>query len=452
MQTEIPNFINYMKFGVELETLQSGFKHESDNAKSQIRLQYAQTLNEFRDSLMNENNKNILCKHYYHFEATPIIKSRERIPNATIYKCTNNIGGPTWTIDYDGSVMPNSSHPDLYGNTEIISPPLRVWIDDTKNYESTDFGAQVLNTVMNQILPAGGKIKYGNNDTASTHVHLSCINPLSDINYFKNPYYLLGIVLNWQKYQNVFYSLVSESRRSNQFCKKNPKLNSGLLKAMISAVSIGKFSSNSGGMIIKQIADNIAMDEYYKVDRKYGFNLQNLVSNGIGTIEVRIHHATSDPLEIYNWVLLLSLFINSVMKDVFNAMNIDNITKEDKIKYYESIYNSGDGSFDEFFDKFIKSNTLKKYYFNKYDCGVKTENTIDDPDTEHVVKLANEILSNGVGRGGVSGGDNNKQYNKQYKKIDKKIFIASRNRNVYKYNRKEYVKINNKFVLVKSLR
>lgn len=401
MQQDIPSFLKYMKFGIELETLQSKFKHESDNAKTKIRLQYAQELNNFRDSLINDTNKDILCKSYYHFQASPMLKSRERMSNSAVYKCENTKEyGPCWTIDYDGSVLPDSSQAELFGNTEIISPPLRVWNEDinkntdtTADIRTTDFGATVLNLIMKKILPVNGEIKYGSNNSTSTHVHLSCISPASDLNYFKNPYYLLAIAIYWQRYQGVFLNLVSESRRNNQFCKKNPKLNPGLFKAMISAVCMGNFSSNGGGMIIKQIADNIAMDDSFKVDRKYGFNLQNLTGTGIGTMEFRIHHGTMDPQEIFNWVLLLSLFINTIMNEVYAAMTIPNISKDDKIKFYESLYNSPDGTFDELFDKFIKSSTLKKYYMSKYECGSTSQDITDDPYIEPIVQKINDLLS-----------------------------------------------------------
>jgi hypothetical protein len=115
-------------------------------------------------------------------------------------------------------------------------------------------------------------------------------------------------------------------------------------------------------------------------------------------MEVRIHHGTMDPLEIYNWVLLLSLFINTIMKNVYSEMNSisTSITKDEKkliiSKYYESINNSSEGTFDELFDTFIKSSTLKTYYIDKYACdgsGTSTTTT-DDPFTEPIIKKANE--------------------------------------------------------------
>ncbi len=447
MQDTRPNFLQFMRFGIELETLQSKYNHESNNSKTQVRLQYAQTLNNYRDSLINDSNKEILCKPYFHFQASPLLKSRERMPNSTLYKCEYTTEkGPTWTIDYDGSVRPNSANPDLLGNTEIISPPLHVSTNDLNNYQTTDFGPFVLNLVMKKLLPAGGEIKYGSNSSTSTHVHLSCISSVGSVNYLKNPYYLLAIAFYWQKYQNVFFNLVSESRRSNPFCKKTPPLNQSMAQAMYNAVCNSSFDTSSN-ILVRQIAENFAMNENFQVDRKYGLNLQNLVGTGIGTIEIRVHHGTMDPFEIYNWILLLSLFLTNIMNDVYDYMTKHN-SKDERKQYFDNLYKSinsieASEEFDHLFDTLIKSNKLKKYYAEKYSCGTKTVFDINDPNIDPLVTKSFEILLKKHLYGGRK---------ILYKKLDKKIFIKSRTRCVYLYKRKQYVKIKNAFVPISSLR
>lgn len=450
MQSNISNFLQYMRFGIELETLQSKFKHESNNSKTQVRLEYAKKLNEYRDSLIkNDVDKQLLCKPYYHFQASPLLKSRERMPDSTQYKCEyTKEKGPTWTIDYDGSVLSNAANPKLFGNTEIISPPLHVWVDDINNYQNTDFGAYVLNMIMKKILPAGGEIEYGSNKSTSTHVHLSCISTMGDVNYFKDPYYLLAIAFYWQKYQSVLFNLVSESRRSNPFCKPTPKLNKGLAETMYKAVCRNKFGAQSS-ILTRQIAENFAMNDQFQVDRKYGLNLQNLVgTGGIGTIEIRVHHGTMDPFEIFNWILLLSIFFCAIMNDVNVYMSSPESSDEKyRAQYFAELYSASsltpENEFDDFFDNFIKSNKLKKYYADKYSCGTSTGFDIDDPVIAPVVNKAFEILTPDPMIGG--------KQDIKYKKIDKKVYVASRTRCVYVYKRKHYVKIKNDFVALKSL-
>ena len=95
----------------------------------------------------------------------------------------------------------------------------------------------------------------------------------------------------------------------------------------------------------------------------------------IGHLEIRLHHSTDDFAEIHNWILLMNLFLSSCIQNIDNLVNIADNDAEFDTKINEQIPDfptDNDGStinylamFDDFFDNYIKNNTLKKFYRNK---------------------------------------------------------------------------------------
>ena len=449
-------FLKNMRFGVELETLQNRITHQSNNSIAKARLSYAQELNNYRESLVSDKTKNVLCKPYFHFQASPLMKSKQRHDDTMSYNRCGPIQGYTWLIDYDGSVRPDNNQVDkgFFGNTEIISPPLSVFPHpvDESNYMYKDFGAFVLQLVMNRLLRVNGTIEYTNNASTSTHVHISCIN--DNTNYFRDPAYLLAIALAWIKFQDVFFALVSEERRNNMFCRENPDFSNdkGLVSALINAVCAKPFSGENS-ILVRQIANTFATDSNFSIDRKYGLNLQNLIwtnSNpGIGTIEVRLHHGTMNPQEIFYWVLLISLFINSVMNEVYSISKEGNAAKSQLTQYLKSLYEQDiNYPFDTLFQKYIKSDILREYYQAKYvsSCDTPSKSPLLDihAGIENLVRLSRDILQGDINVfiGGNQGA---------YKKTSKKVFRLSRYRCVYVYKRKQYVKVKGQFIALNSL-
>ncbi|AYV81940.1 MAG: putative amidoligase enzyme [Harvfovirus sp.] len=84
-----------------------------------------------------------------------------------------------------------------------------------------------------------------------------------------------------------------------------------------------------------------------------------------GHIEVRLHHSTDDFAEIYNWCLFINLLLTKCISDVDRL--ISSGKKFNKV-FREVVPNFSVDSgvsvkiFDELFDKYIQSDTLKTFY------------------------------------------------------------------------------------------
>ena len=457
-------FLKRMKFGVELELLQDGYDHRPVNVEGRRRA-YAEALNEHARRLQSA----YLDKPYFYFRATKRMKTLDdfhenQYPDAGPYD--------TWVIDHDNSVKANAnanastgtkSSRRLQGNTEIISPVLSVFVGG-KERARTDYGPFVLAVVMNVLLKLPG-LTYETNKSTGTHVHLSCVDDDKKNNFFKNPMVLRAIILNWIRYQPVFYALVKD-RTDNEHCKplKLFPYNEGDDEGDDESDDEGDKNENSGKYIydmIKHDYKNISgcrqhtcnnlLVGYYCGDRYFGLNLDNLIRGKRGertikgTLEVRLHHGTIDPKELYNWVLLLACFFDRVMTDVVVAEASDGLDD-----YFGVLTSDGrpvetDDLFADFVKRFVPFSYLRAYYAKK----LRTVPGTSRKDAQGLASLISDISDDAFWEDPMAfsgGADPRKKPDVKYVKTSEKVMFMTRSRCVYIYRRKKYVMVKNEFV------
>ena len=438
-------FLKRMRFGVELELLQDGYRHRPDNVEGR-RKAYADALNEHARRLGRAS----LDKPYYYFRATKRTKTladfhENEYPDAGPYD--------TWVIDHDNSVKATTNagkgvSKTLQGNTEIISPVLSVFVGG-KERAQTDYGPLVLAVVMHVLLKLPG-LTYETNESTGTHVHLSCVDDEKKNNFFKNPMVLRAIILNWIRYQPVFYAIVKD-RTDNEHCKplklfSDDEGEAGNDGKYIYDMIKHDYKNVSG---CRQHTCNNLLVGYFCGDRYFGLNLENLVGDKRGertikgTMEVRLHQGTLDPKELYNWVLLLACFFDRVMTDVVVTEARDGLDE-----YFDALTPEGqsvptDNLFADFVNKFVPFRYLRAYYAEK----LRIAPSWSRKDAEGLGSLISDISDDAFWEDPLafSGGARQKPGTK-YVKTTEKVMFMSRSRCVYVYRRKKYVMVKGEFV------
>lgn len=282
----------------------------------------------------------------------------------------------SWQVQHDGSVRLNQneriftrpyqslenvmtnreqksikSDRSVFENIEIVSPILTI-----KNNDYIDKITAIYTNIFRD-----GDLKFFNNSTTSNHIHFSCQD------YFRNPRHLYNICINWWHFEPLFMNFCPYWRRNNEYCKtmhyhmtstfnKNDKF-----KALFFGNDIDKFDN------VNRIIDIYQGDSKNKSTRYASMNLMNLVDGGIGTIEIRIKHGSTDFNELLMFIKLFAKFFDASLRGQrISSTDFDSLS----VVYYAQ---GGDTialekSFQILFDKILDDpgSELKKYFYNQY--------------------------------------------------------------------------------------
>lgn len=219
--------------------------------------------------------------------------------------------GRSWVVTHDGSVEGNIDLYDtfenhrtvdrsggyLLQNMEIVSPILSWKMVHRERFVST-FRTMTLN----------GGLKYWNNPTTSNHVHISCLDE------FKKPGNIVKLAMAWWYFEMFFMSLVGEWRHVNKYCKTKhasmvERFGSDNARTLFHDITLSNhesFINQAFGKRPDAAVDLVEVIAFFQADRYEAFNLMNLPK--LGTIEVRLKHGSSDPIENHMWIKLLGVF------------------------------------------------------------------------------------------------------------------------------------------------
>lgn len=217
------------------------------------------------------------------------------------------------------------------------------------------------------------------NESCGLHVHLS--NSVADkLNTKQIEQILLNFAKIWWYIEPIIYLIVEEHRRCNIYCA---------------------FFRESGKTLLDIPQFMIDPQKYWALNLVYAVGSTKISTH----IEIRIHHATTDIVEIKNWVLFLTKLYGYCISDTFNTeQRIFEKLKERNSNIPESIKNVGDLHefkdkctllFEYLFDIIIKDEYLKQYYGVKlgYNKEINQENLY----TYYVDQVKTDISNNITG-------------------------------------------------------
>lgn len=320
-----------------------------------------------------------------------------------------------YTNDHDDSLLPNSVQEEIkdikvVNGIEIVSPPLTV-PDDLSYVES-----------FLKLFDRTGLVPF-NNQKTSNHVHMTFSPSGTELPIWVNDAdQLLKICMGWWYFEPIFFLLCGYWRRDNQYAEgmariMEEKYNNDRRNKLFKSLSIHTFKQRAEELEIK-FAENLNFSEFQKrqsrkedsatIDivrfnnnqdalkqlvtiimmfqghpgdhscRYAGLNLLNTITK-VGTIEVRIKHGSTDPDDIKNWITLLHLFFQALLKqpDTINTL----FTDKDKEEVYKIVSTPFSGTplektkqtrqnskisitklFNTLFNSLINDDSLKQYY------------------------------------------------------------------------------------------
>ena len=190
------------------------------------------------------------------------------------------------------------------------------------------------------------------NRTCGLHIHLNL-----PLNYLFKRQRLKKMLVAYRLFEPSFFSFVSHSRRHNSFCRRLSEFNAfrdfnKLIKEDVWDLWGLFFEYNSLLDKVgkrKIIADKIAQSHSKSANFRYLFiNLQSIFYHG--SLEVRLHQATTDKTKIWNWLQLHKKFLLKIFSWKF--------TLKDLVKLYEK-YGQ------EALWKIVEDEKLKEYYTKK---------------------------------------------------------------------------------------
>jgi hypothetical protein len=263
----------------------------------------------------------------------------------------------TWKIMQDGSIQCTTDGIDTPG--EFVSPKLYMGnrtkefmdttIESINNLKPNESYMKILKNDLNSdnyyeglihvliqyifLLDLGHNNIHEVNDSCGLHVHLS--NQVFDVDINRGNDGIDMFLKVWYAFEPVICLFVDPQRLSNHYCATLRDLRS-----------------------------------YNRLDLSNKYQAVNIkyASGKTPThIEIRLHHATTDKEEIYNWICLMVLFFSKCLYYSINRTEY-NETIKPMIEYYITGRNIKTNtfyhSFDVFFDQIIECDRLKQYYFN----------------------------------------------------------------------------------------
>jgi len=262
-----------------------------------------------------------------------------------------------WKIMQDGSIQCIDNYIDNPG--EFVSPKLylgnrtKEFMDTTlesiKNLKPNESYMKILKNDLDSdnyyeglvhvliqyifLLSLGAHNIHDVNDSCGLHVHLS--NQIFDVDVNRGKAGIDLFLKVWYAFEPIICLFVDPQRLLNQYCNTLRKLGS------YERVNL--------------------QDKYQAVNIRYATDKTPT------HIEIRLHHATTDKEEIYNWICLLVLLFSKCLYYSNNRTEYDSKIK-DQVDFYarggERPMDTFMGSFDFFFNEFIQYDRLKQYYFN----------------------------------------------------------------------------------------
>jgi gamma-glutamylcyclotransferase (GGCT)/AIG2-like uncharacterized protein YtfP len=230
-------------------------------------------------------------------------------------------------------------------NIEIVSPKLPVSVD-TLNH-------------VKQIMPMfslNNTITYLNNSTTSNHLHFSY--EVGNDKLFREPKHLYNLCMAWLYFEPMIMHLFPWWRRFNIYARP---MRSIMLEAMdndtdklcrmflygtydewIGHLKQGKnkklkaivekdmstLDENDKYRLLNAVITLFQGDPTVRENRYAGLNLLNLVKGGIGTVEVRLKHGSSDPHELGWFVLFFATFFKTVVELTNKDISVVELLKD----------------------------------------------------------------------------------------------------------------------------
>lgn len=243
-------------------------------------------------------------------------------------------------------------------NLELVSPVMCI-----ENYENK------INHLFDEILNYHNskELYIFNNSTTSNHIHMSFGNLL------ENPKHVYNICLYWLYFEPVIMSFVPYWRHQNFYCQsisfrllRNCSFNKD---KFIDIFKNKQYSNQTLSNII-----NLFQGDINDPNTRYStLNILNLVKGGIGTIEIRVKHGSTDKNELIKYIDLFTKFFCNVLNKnkIYSKETIDmlydSIGDKKKLKKAKKL----------FFDNIINDNSLKQYFTKKYKILKKKSKNLD---------------------------------------------------------------------------
>ena len=197
------------------------------------------------------------------------------------------------------------------------------------------------------------EIKYWNNPTTSTHVHIS-FPELDDL--MNRPKLMIKFFYAWLYFEPLFMMLCGHWRRDNEYCKLyRPRFDSKrdlfnytiddfennyldfirdnypeVYKELMTYKTPGITAEYFNNKVIVALLTIIQGGPSYN-DRYFSLNMLNLLPSGIGTFEFRIKQGSNDVEENKMFMLLLGEFVKTIMN--MSDGLVSNMYKNNNIKY-----------------------------------------------------------------------------------------------------------------------
>jgi len=175
-----------------------------------------------------------------------------------------------------------------------------------------------------------GELFYFNNSTTSNHIHFS--KKTGNTNEFKDDTQLFNICKAWMYFEPLFFGYVPKWRSDNQYCFSMHSIIRDRYADDADNIAFKKVFTKIKKTHITESIDFDDLDnDLYKIitffqgdpndkhKRYAAFNLFNLIEDGIGTIEIRIKHGSTDHEELVQFVRLFGFFLD-VFSDEKNVI------------------------------------------------------------------------------------------------------------------------------------
>ena len=351
------DYIGKMMFGFEYETLiqiiQEINVDEMEDEEKRYRLADA-----YNSSQLPKIRQNFKYSPRY---GAPGLSVTSSIPNTPDSK--------SWVVCHDGSVTltqkralftkfyeniysfaTKQQHNDLLQrannvlqHVEIVSPILYPY-----TYRP------IFDDIFTHILPMQNGLFYFNNSKTSNHIHVSCGDE------FRNPNKLFDVCMMWWRFEQLFLYLCPKWRRENRYCLPMQHI---LEKNFDHNYLLQNFMTGypRNNVDLFAVIETFQGNPLEKSNRYAAFNMLNLAPGGIGTVEIRIKHGSTDYMELSMFIELFINFLNACL----NNKKID--SQNDLWLLYASKNNPAllPQVLNVLFDKIIDNTTLRSYFITQ---------------------------------------------------------------------------------------
>ena len=402
-------------FGVELEScINIGeniaippYKHGQGSLKA---FQLAENMARFLNSIIKNNTTAALVKdkgdidHHFFFGLdvgyhSTDVKKKWTFQNDVTIECQGKVVVTRYEIVtpilYMGKGLLNtyrSRNPNLSKNK------IYEYLEEKFSQTDTFFEGLMILMYYHEVLFNGhesndknrnrhNSINLENNVLNSLHVHISNEKMKNEPKGFVA---LAHFLRTWYFFENIIYSFLEASRENTVHAVKTNTLAPAdqidalprIFKTLIEADQMNK-----------NIINAKTIKEYFLNDRRrVSINLQHIKIEHTDPnipihIEIRSHHGTTNISEIYNWIVLINLILSTCINEIDTVFQyvkgqdrdlkqasvlLGSFTESYIENYNQSYIDQGKEykfvsvkMFNLLFDRFVKCETLRKYYQNK---------------------------------------------------------------------------------------